>query len=97
LGDDFYDAPPAAKPYKKARFFVRVSVLDICAEVNYCFFPLARFSDIWKNRKSRKYERDDGTNKGSFLNTRFQYVDRLLKSGNFASRRIFGLYTGKSP
>jgi hypothetical protein len=28
---------------KKARFFIKASVLDICAEVNYCFFPLGTF------------------------------------------------------
>jgi len=43
LGDDLYDAPPAAKPYKKALFYVKFNVLDICAEVNYCFFHLGAF------------------------------------------------------
>ena len=70
MGDDFYDALLAAKPYKKLLFLFEVSVLDICEEVDYSFFPLIRFSDVWKSRKSIEFERDDVTKKESFLITR---------------------------
>ncbi|OHB85190.1 MAG: hypothetical protein A2Z38_00785 [Planctomycetes bacterium RBG_19FT_COMBO_48_8] len=56
MGDDFYDAPPAEKSYKKARYFIKISVLDICIEVNYCFFPSESFSDVWKSREYERYD-----------------------------------------